>query len=118
MLILDGCLVREHKFDRVLNEVCKTYSIDRSTLLGRRRNDGTAQARQVAMYLCARYHSSTEAGTAEVADYFRRDRTTVLWAVKSVEALLSYDRKFKARVYAINAACTNPTASPSLSSHE
>lgn len=115
MLLLDGCVAREHKFARVVDEVCKTYSIDRSTLLGRRRHDGTAQARQVAIYLCARYHSSPEAGTTEVADFFRRDRTTVLWAIKSVEGLLSYDRKFKARVYAINTACSNPLNPPSLS---
>lgn len=116
IFLLDECGAQNHLFDRVVDAVCQSYGIERNVLLGRRRYEGLAQARQVAMYLCSKYNAPSEAGITEVAEYFSRDRTTVLWAVKTVEGLLSYDKKFKARVYAINAACSNPTISPSLSS--
>ena len=69
----------------IINQVCKFYSVDEVTLRGTKKNKGTAEARQVAMYLIRKL---TNLSLPDTGKEFDRDHTTVLYAVKKVEASL------------------------------
>ena len=66
--------------------MCKFYGIEESALRGQSRVKDTSIARQVAMYLI---RSLTHMSTNEIGREFdNRDHTTVMHAVKKVEASL------------------------------
>ena len=69
----------------IISQVCKFYSVDEVTLRGTKKNKGTAEARQVAMYLIRKL---TNLSLPDTGKEFDRDHTTVLYAVKKVEASL------------------------------
>ena len=58
------------------------YSIDESTLRSTLKNKGTAEARQVAMYLIRKL---TNLSLPDIAKEFGKNHTTVLYALKKVE---------------------------------
>ena len=58
------------------------YSIDESTLRSTLKNKGTAEARQVAMYLIRKL---TNLSLPDIAKEFGTTHTTVLYALKQVE---------------------------------
>ena len=67
----------------IIQEVCKYYSLEESVLRGTLRNRGTAEARQIAMYLI---RSMTQLSLPEIGKEFGKDHTTVLHAINKVEA--------------------------------
>ena len=69
----------------IINQVCKFYSVDEVTLRGTKKNRGTAEARQVAMYLIRKL---TNLSLPDTGKEFDRDHTTVLHAVKKIESSL------------------------------
>lgn len=66
----------------VIAEVCRFYSIDQSVLRGTQKNKGTAEARQVAMYLIRKM---TNLSLPDIAREFGKNHTTVLYAIRRVE---------------------------------
>ena len=66
----------------IISEVCRFYSIDESTLRSTLKNKGTAEARQVAMYLIRKL---TNLSLPDIAKEFGKNHTTVLYALKKVE---------------------------------
>ena len=68
--------------DLIISEVCRFYSIDESTLRSTLKNKGTAEARQVAMYLIRKL---TNLSLPDIAKEFGKNHTTVLYALKKVE---------------------------------
>lgn len=66
----------------VIAEVCRFYSIDQSVLRGTQKNKGTAEARQVAMYLIRKM---TNLSLPDIAREFGKNHTTVLYAIRHVE---------------------------------
>ena len=68
--------------DLIISEVCRFYSIDESTLRSTLKNKGTAEARQVAMYLIPKL---TNLSLPDIAKEFGKNHTTVLYALKKVE---------------------------------
>lgn len=65
--------------------MCKFYSIDEVVLRGTQKNKGTAEARQIAMYLIRKL---TNLSLPDIGKEFARDHSTVLYAIRKVEVAL------------------------------
>ncbi len=72
----------------IISQVCKFYSIDEAVIRGTQKNKGTAEARQVAMYLIRKL---TNLSLPDIGKEFARDHSTVLYAVRKVEMALKKD---------------------------
>ena len=69
----------------IISQVCKFYSIDEVVLRGTQKNKGTAEARQIAMYLIRKL---TNLSLPDIGKEFARDHSTVLYAIRKVEVAL------------------------------
>jgi len=75
--------------DHIVTEVCRTYRVKASELRGRRRPQSIARPRQVAMYLARQLTSES---LNEIGRQIGgRDHSTVLHAVRQIEALRDQD---------------------------
>ena len=70
----------------IISEVGKFYAIDEDTLRGTLKNKGTAEARQVAMYLIRKM---TNLSLPDTGKEFGRDHSTVLHSVRKIEKSLA-----------------------------
>ena len=70
----------------IISQVCKFYSVDEATLRGTQKNKGTAEARQVAIYLIRKL---TNLSTPDIGKELNKDHSTVLYSIKKVEHALS-----------------------------
>lgn len=70
----------------IISEVGKFYNIDDDTLRGTLKNKGTAEARQIAMYLIRKM---TNLSLPDTGKEFGRDHSTVLHSVRKIEKALS-----------------------------
>ena len=69
----------------IISQVCKFYSIDEIVLRGSKKNKGTSEARQIAMYLI---RQMTNLSLPDIGREFNRDHSTVLHSIRKVEAEL------------------------------
>ena len=69
----------------IISQVCKFYSIDEAVLRGTLKNKGTTEARQMAIYLIRKL---TNLSLPDIGKEFNRDHSTVLYAIRKVEASL------------------------------
>ena len=69
----------------IITQVCKFYNIDDSVIRSAKKSKGVADARQVAMYMIRQL---TNLSFPDIGKEFARDHTTVMHAVKKVEASL------------------------------
>ena len=69
----------------IINQVCKFYSVDESVLRGTLKNRGTAEARQVAIYLIRKL---TNLSTPDIGKELSKDHSTVLYSINKVENAL------------------------------
>ena len=69
----------------IISQVCKFYSIDEVLLRGTQKNKGTAEARQIPMYLIRKL---TNLSLPDIGKEFARDHSTVLYAIRKVEVAL------------------------------
>ena len=69
----------------IISQECKFYSIDEVILRGTQKNKGTAEARQIAMYLIRKL---TNLSLPDIGKEFARDHSTVLYAIRKVEVAL------------------------------
>ena len=85
----------------IISQVCKFYSIDETILRGTLKNKGTAEARQVAIYLIRKL---TNLSTPDIGKEFGKDHSTILHSVKKVEtALKSGDENLQNHIRDITA---------------
>ncbi len=70
----------------IISQVCKFYSIDETVLRGTLKNKGTAEARQVAIYLIRKL---TNLSTPEIGKEFNKDHSTILHSINKVEKTLN-----------------------------
>jgi len=85
----------------IISQVCKFYSVDESTLRSTQKNRGTAEARQVAVYLIRKL---TNLSTPDIGKELNRDHATILYSVKKVEqALASGDTNMQNHIRDITA---------------
>ena len=69
----------------IISQVCKFYNIDETVLRGTQKNKGTAEARQVAMYLIRKL---TNLSLPDIGKEFAKDHSTVLYNIRKVEVAL------------------------------
>ncbi len=69
----------------IINQVCKFYSIDEKTLRGTEKTRGTAEARQVAVYLVRKL---TNLSSTDIGKEFGKDHSTILYSINKVESML------------------------------
>ena len=85
----------------IISQVCKFYNLDESVLRGTQKNKGTAEARQVAMYLIRKL---TNLSLPDIGKEFNKDHSTVLYAIRKVEvALKSEDKSLQNNIRDITA---------------
>jgi len=85
--------------EKILEKVCKHYSISNKDVLSVSRKKGIVEARQVSMYLTQKYTnlSSSQIGLK----IGHRDHSTVLHACSQTENRISVDKSFRAHVESI-----------------
>ena len=69
----------------IISQVCKFYSVDETVLRGTLKNKGTTEARQMAIYLIRKL---TNLSLPDIGKEFARDHSTILYAIRKVEASL------------------------------
>ncbi len=69
----------------IISQVSKFYSIDESLIRGTLKNKGTAEARQVSIYLIRKL---TNLSLPDIGKEFGRDHSTILYAIRKVETAL------------------------------
>ena len=69
----------------IISQVCKYYSVDESVLRGTLKNKGTAEARQVAIYLIRKL---TNLSTPDIGKELSKDHSTVLYSINKVDKAL------------------------------
>ena len=69
----------------IISQVCKFYSVDETVLRGTLKNKGTTEARQMAIYLIRKL---TNLSLPDIGKEFARDHSTILYAIRKVEAAL------------------------------
>jgi len=70
----------------IISEVSRYFSIEEHILRGTLRNKGTAEARQIAMYLI---RNLTQCSLPDIGKEFGRDHATVIHSIRKVEAMLA-----------------------------
>lgn len=76
--------------------VCIAYNIDPLELqIENRGKQSISEARQVIIYLCL---LTDCADNIELSEYFKRDRTTILYADKTIKNYLDIDRRFRKKM--------------------
>jgi chromosomal replication initiator protein len=85
--------------DRIQRAVCEVFSVTPTDMVSKRRARIIARPRQVAMYLCKKL---TKRSLPDIGRRFGgRDHTTVMHAVKRIDALRAEDPSFNAQIEAV-----------------
>jgi len=105
---VDG-LGGRHTLDDILRITAQAYSLDVDALRGRSRRRSVVRPRHFAIYLCRRYtdHSLKEIGRA-----FRRDHTSVMHAIRSVEQRTAAEPQLRYEFEALASRFAAPSARP------
>ena len=69
----------------IISQVCKFYNLEEAVIRGTQKNKGTAEARQIAMYLIRKL---TNLSLPDIGKEFNRDHTTALYAIRKVQMSL------------------------------
>jgi len=69
----------------IISQVCKFYSLEEQVIRGTNKSKGTAEARQIAMYLIRKL---TNLSLPDIGREFNRDHSTALYAIRKVEVAL------------------------------
>ena len=78
--------------EKIINHVCKFYSLQTDELIGKKRPKNIVLPRQIAMYLCRKM---TDASLPKIGLSFGgRDHTTVIHAYEKIEKMRKEDRSF------------------------
>ncbi len=85
----------------IISQVCKFYSVDESVLRGTLKNKGTAEARQVAIYLIRKL---TNLSTPDIGKELNKDHSTILYSINKItDALNAGDDALKNHIRDITA---------------
>jgi len=103
--------LRDHDFsdkqnltaDRIIDCVCKYFSIKREDLLGKRKNKEIVEPRQICMYTIC---NLLDMPLLSIGQIFDRDYTTVIHARDKVSQLIEENQRIKVAVSDIRAMAT------------
>ena len=84
--------------ERILTFVSQKYGIPTEDIIGKRKTDAIATARQVAIYLL---RELTEMSFANIGKVFNRDHSTVIHSCTQVEKRMMADKLFLAELQGI-----------------
>ena len=85
----------------IISQVCKFYSVDESVLRGTLKNKGTAEARQVAIYLIRKL---TNLSTPDIGKELNKDHSTILYSINKInDAINAGDEDLKNHIRDITA---------------
>ena len=80
----------------IISQVCKFYNLEEAVIRGTQKNKGTAEARQIAMYMIRKL---TNLSLPDIGKEFGRDHSTVLYAIRKVEvSLKNGDKETRDRI--------------------
>lgn len=100
---------RQVHIQTIIDTVTSYFGVKVTDLQSKRRHRSVAIPRQVCMYLCRRY---TRFSLEEIGGYFGgRDHTTVMHAVKTIEARMETDQEFARAVRLLDEQLRIPTVS-------
>ena len=91
-LIENETQIRRLSVDEIVKSVCAAYKINYADILGKERTQPLATARQVAMLLVRKLTGNS---LPTIADYFKRNHTTVLHGVSSIVKRLDVEPELK-----------------------
>jgi chromosomal replication initiator protein len=86
---------RRVDFDMVIKAVESYFKISRDELRSEKRSKNISHPRQVAMYLIRRY---TDMSYPEIGDVFKKDHTSVIYAVKNIQSKMVEEASVKTEV--------------------
>jgi chromosomal replication initiator protein len=92
--------------ERIQSAVCEVCELRREDLLSSRRSTKVSHARQLAMYLA---RELTPLSLSEIARSFDRDHSTVIHALRAVEARLEPGSETAERIHKVRADLGTPT---------
>lgn len=72
--------------NQFINDICDFYGLSKAELLGKRRHRHIVKARYIAIYLIRK---RTDLTLTAIAHMFHRDHTTVIYAMQTIENVLS-----------------------------
>lgn len=77
-----------------IKDVCDFYGLSKSEVVGKRRLRHIVKARYIAIYLIRK---RTDLTLTAIAHLFNRDHTTVIYAIQTIEEVLSlkYENEFQ-----------------------
>jgi chromosomal replication initiator protein len=78
-----------------VERVCKFFGIERSSLFSNSRKKELMLARQVLIYLLKKH---TQRSLKELAEILKKEHSTIIYHLKSIEKRLSEDRALKFKV--------------------
>ncbi|MBM3708976.1 MAG: chromosomal replication initiator protein DnaA [Actinobacteria bacterium] len=83
---------KEYKISnqKIIKEVSRYFSIPINTLIGSKRSQYIAHARQIGMYICRNLTSDSLPSIGKA--FGNRDHTTVIYAITKINELISRDR--------------------------
>lgn len=104
--------LRDHDFsdkqnltaERIVDCVCKYFSIKREDLLGKKKNKEIVEPRQICMYTMCTLLDMPLLSVAQV--FGKKDHTTVIYARDKVSSLMSENQRIKVAVEDIRAMAT------------
>lgn len=89
--------------------VCRRYNVALHVLLSPRRGRNVALVRHVAIWLC---DALTSLSLPTLGRLFQRDHTTIIHAIRRIDALMRKDPEFDAEMRALRLALTPKTGEP------
>jgi hypothetical protein len=84
----------------VIDAVSQDYGINDLLTNTKTRKREYSEARQISMYLIKKYNNGIPMG--KIGKLFKKDRTTVIYAIETVNDLIDTLPAFRDRVYTIN----------------
>jgi len=83
---------------KITRIVCRFYRMEPWELMQKKRKREIVQRRQLCMYLAKKY---TTASLAVIGSEYLKDHATVLYAIKTIENLITTEREFRGEVVQI-----------------
>ena len=80
-------------FDKIMNEVAKTFGVSTADIKSQRRSAQVSSARQAGIYIA---HTVMDLPMVTIGEYFGgRDHSTVIYALNKITKRMNTDYKFK-----------------------
>lgn len=73
------------RIEDIIRATCQYLEVDKQAIESKAKNRKLVEARQIAMYLCAKY---TKASLKEIGKHFKKDHSTVIYSRNSIQSAI------------------------------